>query len=209
MKIKALVLSLAVVATVFTGCAKAPAPATTPAPTPAPAATTPAKTADAVTTASIVNENAAFEKALTADGGHYVIAILKDMTFDKELIVNGDFKTGKKDANGALIKDAQGNEQTQRKIALYTQDDKHKVTGRFTLTAPKITFNSNYGSLEHGTFKGDVYVAGKNFKLVNEKIDGNIYFLNEDAQKTFTIADVAATSDDVKTVVTGKTELKK
>lgn len=197
MKIKTLGLSLALVATVFTGCAKAPAPA------PAPAKT------DVVTTASIVNDNTAFEKALTATGGHYVIAILKDMTFDKELVVNGDFKTGKKDANGALIKDAQGNEQTQRKIALYTQDDKHKVTGRFTLTAPKITFNSNNGSLEHGIFKGDVYVAGKNFKLVNQKIDGNIYFLNEDAQKTFTIADVAATSDDVKTVVTGVKELKK
>lgn len=201
MKIKALVLSLALVATVFTGCAKA-APAPAPATTPAPAATTPAKTADAVTTASIVNENAAFEKALTADGGHYVIAILKDMTFDKELVVNGDFKTGKKDANGAIIKDAQGNEQTQRKIALYTQDDKHVVTGRFTLTAPKITFNSNFGSLEHGIFKGDVYVAGKNFKLVDQKIEGNLYFLNEDAQKTFQKLD--ATSS-----ISGKTELKK
>jgi len=207
MKIKALVLSLVLVLTVFTGCAKTAAP--TPAPTtPAPAATAPAKT-DTVTTASIVNENAAFEKALTADGGHYVIAILKDMTFDKDLAVNGDFKTGKKDANGALIKDAEGKEQTQRKIALYTQDDKHKVTSRFTLTAPKITFNSNYGSLEHGTFKGDVYVSGKNFKLVNAKIDGNLYFLNEDAQKTFKIADVASDLDGVKTVVTGKTELKK
>lgn len=202
MKIKSLALSLALVATIFTGCAK-------PAATPTPAATTPDKKTDVVTTASIVNKNDAFLKALTADGGHYVIAILNDMNFDKELVVNGDFKTGKKDANGNIIKDAQGNEQTQRKIALYTQDDKHKVTGRFTLTAPKMTFNSNNGSIEHGTFKGDLYIAGKNFKLVNAKIDGNIYFLNEDAQKTFTIKDVAADLDNVATVVTGTKELKK
>jgi hypothetical protein len=123
---------------------------------------------------------------------------LKDLTFDKELVVNGDFKNGKKDANG--------NDAFQRKIALYSQDANKKVTCKFTLTAPKITFNSNYGSLEHGIFKGDVYVAGKNFKLVNQKIDGNLYFLNEEAQKTFTIQDKA---DDDKSVVTGKTELAK
>jgi hypothetical protein len=213
MKFKALVLSLAVVATVFTGCAKKAAPAqsaqkateTKPATT-APAATAP-KT-DAVSTASVVDNNAAFEKALTKDGGKYCIATLKDLTFTKDLVVDGDHKTGKKDANGNLVKDAQGNEAVQRKVALYTQDDKKNVTARFTLTAPKITFNSNYGSLEHGTFKGDVYVAGKNFKLVNQKIEGNLYFLNEEAQKTFTIAD-KDTAGYPKSVVTGKTELKK
>jgi hypothetical protein len=204
MKRKALVLALtvALATTAFVGCGKKAEP--TPAAT-APAADT--KKADAVTTASVVDNNAAFEKALTKDGGKYVIATLKDLTFDKELVVDGVYKTGKKDAQGALVKDAEGNEATQRKIALYTQDDKQAVTGRFTLTAPKLTFNSNYGSLEHGTFKGDLYIAGKNFKLVNQKIDGNIYFLNEDAQKTFTIAD--SSKDNVASVVTGKKELKK
>jgi hypothetical protein len=201
MKVKAIVLTLAVTATLFAGCAKStPAPAASPSPkaTTSPAATASPK-ADAVTTASIVDNNAAFQKALTKDGGHYVVAILKDLTFDKELVVDGDFKTGKKDDKG--------NETIQRKIALYTQDDKKNVTARFTLTAPKITFNSNYGSLEHGNFKGDVYIAGKNFKLVNAKIDGNIYFLNQEAKDTFTIADTK--TDTVATSVTGKQELKK
>lgn len=196
MKIKATVLSLVFATALLAGCGAKQQATQTPADKPA----------DSVTTASIVNENAAFEKALTADGGHYVIATLKDLTFDKELVVNGDFKTGKKDDKGNLIKDANGNEQTQRKIALYTQDENKKVTGKFTLTAPKITFNSNYGSLEHGTFKGDLYIAGKNFKLVNQKIDGNIYFLNQEAKDTFKIADK---DDDTKTEITGVQELKK
>jgi hypothetical protein len=200
MKVKALVLTLAVVATVFTGCAKktAPAPAAQKAAETKPAATAPK--VDAVATASVVDNNAAFEKALTKDGGKYCIATLKDLTFTKDLVVDGDFKSGKKDDKG--------NELIQRKVALYTQDDKKVVTARFSLTAPKITFNSNFGSLEHGTFKGDVYVAGKNFKLVNQKIEGNLYFLNEEAQKTFTIAD-KDTAGYPKSVVTGKTELKK
>ena len=206
MKIKSLILSVAVLATVLTGCGKKAADTTAPAKTDAkPAATDTKPATDAVTTASVVNDNAAFEKALTKDGGKYVVATLKDLTFDKELVVDGDCKTGKKDANGALVKDKDGNEATQRKIALYTQDDKHVVTARFTLTAPKITFNSNYGSLEHGTFKGDVYVAGKNFKLVNTKVEGNLYFLNQEAKDTFTIADTK--TDTVASVVTGKTEL--
>jgi hypothetical protein len=215
MKIRVFVLTLALVTSLLAGCGAKPAAkpaAATPAAS-APAATTPAATKaaapDTVATASVVDNNAAFEKALTATGGKYCIATLKDLTFTKDLVVDGEYKTGKKDANGKLVLDADGKEATQRKIALYTQDDQKKVTGKFTLTAPKITFNSNYGSLEHGTFKGDVYVAGKNFKLVNAKIDGNIYFLNEEAQKTFTIADVAADLDSVKTVVTGKQELKK
>jgi len=207
MKIKALVLAVAVGATLFTGCAKKADPATAPKADAAKPAATETKKTDAVATASVVDTNAAFEKALTKDGGKYVVATLKDLTFDKELVVDGSYKTGKKDDKGNLIKDANGNEQTQRKIGLYTQDDKHNVTGRFTLTAPKITFNSDFGSLEHGTFKGDLYIAGKNFKLVNQKIDGNVYFLNEDAEKTFTIAD--SKTDNQATVITGKKELKK
>jgi hypothetical protein len=197
MKRKALVLALtvALATSAFVGCGKKE----TPAPVAAKPAATDTKKADAVTTASIVDNNAAFEKAISKDGGNYVVAILKDLTFEKELVVEGDKKTGKKDDKG--------NETIQRKIALYAQDDKKVVTARFTLKAPKITFNSSFGSLEHGTFKGDVYVAGKNFKLVNQKIDGNIYFLNQEAMDTFKIADSA--TDNVASVVTGVKELKK
>jgi hypothetical protein len=201
----AIALTLVLATTAFVGCGKKETPTTTTEQKPV---ATDTKKADAVATASVVDTNAAFEKALGKDGGKYCIATLKDLTFDKELVVEGEYKTGKKDDKGNLVLDAQGKEATQRKIGLYTQDDKKNVTARFTLTAPKITFVSNYGSLEHGTFKGDVYVSGKNFKLVNQKIDGNLYFLNEEAQKTFTIAD-KDTAGYPKSVVTGKTELKK
>jgi len=216
MKFKSIALTLTLTAALLAGCASKPAataPAATPAPTKAastPAATTPAptKAADVVATASVVDTKEALEKALTATGGKFCIATLKDLTFDKELVVEGKYLTGKKDANGKEVLGPDGQPATQRKVALYTQDDKKNVTARFTLTAPKITFKSDFGSLEHGTFKGDVYVSGKNFKLVNQKIDGNLYFLNEEAQKTFTIAD-KDTAGYPKSVVTGKTELKK
>lgn len=172
---------------------------TTTTATPTPAATakasaTPASTAkvDTATSASVVNTEAAFEKAISKDGT-WIIATLKDLKFDKELVLDGTFKNGKKDDKG--------NELIQRKIGLYTQDDKRNVTNRFTLTAPKITINSPNGSIEHGTFKGDIYVNAENFQLIDQKVDGNVYFLTDKAQSTF--------KKDDKSSVTGKTELKK
>ena len=184
MKIKVLVLTLALSTVFLAGCGsketKAPAPAPTKAAT------------DVVASASLVDNAAAFQKAISKDGT-WIIATLKDITIDKDLVLEGEFKNGKKDAAG---KDA-----IQRKIGLYTQDDKRVVTARFNLTAPKITIKSPEASIEHGTFKGDVYVSVKNFKLIDAKVDGNMYFTSEEAQSTF--------KKDDKSSVTGKSELKK
>lgn len=76
---------------------------------------------------------------------------------------------------------------SQRKIALYTQDENRTVTARFTLTVPKMTINSIDCSIQHGTFRGDLYVTAKNFKLVDTTVDGNVYFMSADAQSTFSM----------------------
>jgi hypothetical protein len=207
MKVKGLVLTLAVTAALLAGCGQQPAAnneanssaaATATAATAASASTATETAAsastqpDAVTSASIVDNEAAFETAISKDG-KWIIATLKDLTFDKELVLDGEFKNGKKDDKG--------NDVIQRKIALYTQDENRKVTARFTLTAPKITINSPEASIQHGIFKGDIYVAGKDFKLVDQTVEGNIYFLNDEAKSTFTMDD--------KSKVTGVQELKK
>jgi peptidoglycan hydrolase-like protein with peptidoglycan-binding domain len=164
----------------------------TPAPiTPKPTVPAPTTPVDAVTTASIVNEAAAFEKAISKDGT-WLIATLKDLTIDKDLVLTGNFKNGKKDA-------ATGNDAIQRKIALYTQDDKKNVTARFTLTAPKLTILSPNARIQSGTFKGDLYVSVSDFKLVDAVVDGNIYFTTKEAKATFIM--------DAKSKVTGKQEL--
>jgi hypothetical protein len=148
--------------------------------------------ADATTSASVVSDAAAFEQAISAKG-KWIIAITKDVTDTKDLVLDGEFKNGKKDDKG--------NDILQRKIALYTQDDNHKVTARFTLTAPKITIKSPMASIQHGTFKGDVYVNVDNFQLVDAKVDGNIYFATDSAKSTFKM--------DGTSSVTGTQEVKK
>ena len=146
---------------------------------------------DAVTTASIVDEEGTFKDAIS-NTGTWIIATLKDLTFTEDLVLEGSFTNGKKDD--------QGNDIVQRKIALYTQDEQRNVTNRFTLTAPTLTINSPMASIQHGTFVGDLYVSQDNFKLVDAKVDGNVYFTTETAKSTFEMDETSS--------VTGEQELK-
>lgn len=203
MKNRSALIILALIIALLPGCAKQTPqagnttnPAKVTSPTSAAQTTTPGaaatSTPDAVTSASIVDNAAAFEKAIGSNGT-WIIAIIKDLTIDKEITLDGEYKNGKKDEAGKDI--------IQRKIALYAQDADRKITARYTLTAPKLTINSPEASIQHGTFKGDLYVAVKNFKLVDATVDGNVYFTTDEAKATFNM--------DETSKITGKQELKK
>lgn len=193
MKVKAILIISALLIVLSVGCAKkAAVTPTTPPTTPQTTTTPPEATPDVVATASIVNTEAAFEKAISNEGT-WIIATLKDLSFDKDLVVEGEYKNGKKDDAGKDI--------IQRKIGLYTQDEDRKVTARFMLTAPKLTFSSPMGSIEHGTFKGDLYITVSNFQLKDATVDGNIYFTNAEAKSTFKM--------DADSKVTGVQEMEK
>jgi len=177
MKFKAIMLSLALGATLLVGCgSKAAAPATTtPAPaattTPAtPAATNPPVPADVVTTASIVGTEAAFQKAVSKDGS-WIIATVQDLTISKEIVLEGAFKDEAK--------------ATARTIALYAQDKAGKKSASYTVTAPKLTVKSENTTIKGGTFKGDVYVDAKGFTIVDGKVDGNVTFATEAIKSSF------------------------
>lgn len=212
-KLEALFLALVLICAVATGCGTTGKPTPTKSPTitptltatPRPTVTTsPSPTmgvtvsptaspgTDMKTTASIVNTEAAFEKAISSKG-KWIICLLKDLTFNKDLVLEGEFDNGKKDEAGNKI--------IQRKIALYTQDDNRNITNRFKLTAPKLTIKSPKASIQHGTFKGDLYVSAKNFELVDATVEGNVYFTTDEAKSTF--------KKDATSKITGKEELKK
>ncbi|GGA24432.1 polymer-forming cytoskeletal protein [Paenibacillus physcomitrellae] len=155
------------------------------------AANTPASTAaeqtDAVTTASIVNQADPFISAVS-DKGNWIVAILNDLTVDKEVTVSGEFHD-KGAAENAIY----------RKLALYSQDENHNITASYTLTVPKMTVQSENFKIQGGTLKGDVYVEANGFSLdKTATIDGNLYFKSADLQSTAVI--------DGK--VTGATEVK-
>ncbi len=139
---------------------------------------TPVK-ADVVTTASLVNDIAAFKAGIAADG-KWIVTTLGDLVSKEELVLTGTFKNGKKDK-------VTGEDVIARKIGLYTQDEDKNVTARFKLTAPKLTIESPNASLSKGTFIGDVYVNAEGFKLVDMVVEGNVYYMTQAAKDTATV----------------------
>ncbi len=203
MKVKVTLIVLVLMMALLTGCGNdngnknndAGNVNETTAPTATAAATadsTADSTADVVSSASIVNTEEAFLNAISANGT-WIIAITEDLTIDKDLLLEGEYKNGKKDDAGKDI--------IQRKVALYSQDEERNITARYTLTAPKLTVTSPEASIQHGTFKGDLYVSVSNFKLIDATVDGNVYFTTDEAKKTFALEENSK--------VTGKQELKK
>jgi len=176
LKIIAMLISFMIVMSLLASCS--PASATT-------------TKVDVVASASVVDNAANFEKAISKDGT-WIIAITKDLAIDKDLVLDGDFKNGKKDTAG--------NELLQRKIALYSQDADRNITARFTLTVKKLTVKSANASIQHGTLKGDLYINVKDFQLVDATVDGNVYFLNEAVKSSFTM--------DETSKITGVQEIK-
>lgn len=131
---------------------------------------------DVVTTASLVDNADAMIAGLKSDG-KWIVAALRDIKTDKEVVINGTFTDGKKDA--------EGNDIIRRKLAFYSQDEKRNITRVFTLTAPKVWVNSPNTVFQGGIFNGDVYVNAKGFNLVKQTVNGNIYFMTQEAKDTF------------------------
>lgn len=151
----------------------------------------PPGTADIVTTASIVNNDNALANALSKNGT-WIVAILQDISTNKELVIEGDFHD-KNDNNQPLY----------RKLALYAQDENKNVTARYTLTAPKLIVKSPNTKIQGGTFKGDVYVQANGFTIQDATVNGNVYFTNQEYMDSF----VLPTEEGKVGKVTGVTEV--
>jgi uncharacterized protein YcfL len=126
---------------------------------------------DTVSSPSVVVDEETLMNAVGSDAA-WIVIIQQDMETDKELVLEGKYTD---------------DGEVDRKLALYDQDSDHNVTERYTLTAPSITVKSPSARFQGGIFEGDVYVEAANFTLRDFKVDGNVYFENEEAKRTFTI----------------------
>lgn len=155
-------LVIAVIAFALTGCSKKADMVT--------------KEADAVTTASIVNDGAALVKAVSSEGA-WLAAVITDVVVDQDLVIDGEFTH---------------NDAVDRKLALYDQDANYKITAQYTVTAPKMIVKSPNFRITGGTFVGDVYVEADGFWLdKSATVEGNIYFSTQAQLDAFIMDDTA------------------
>lgn len=141
---------------------------------------------DAVTTASIVRTGADFEKAISSTGS-WIPCILNDLTINKDLVLDGEFRNTKIDPVTNLGAIA-------RKIGLYSQDDKHVTTRKFTLTVKSLTVNSPMATIQKGTFVGDLYIVAAGFTLKETKVVGNVYFATQALKDAFALDTLSSIS---------------
>lgn len=192
MKKKLIVLALAIVATVsiLAGCSGKTAEqnSTTANTTAGSTAATTAKV-DTVASASEINDEAAFEKAISKDNTNYMIIVTKDLTFAKDLTVESGVKKG-----------TDGKDAPNRSIAPATEDANKKITNRYTITVPNLVFSGENEKIEYGIVKGDVYVQAAGFTLKDATINGNLYFATDDLKNAF--------KQDATTKITGTIAVK-
>ncbi len=125
---------------------------------------------DVVSTASISDDPAVLEKAMSADG-NWIVAATGDVTFSNDVTIAGEFHD-KDDASADIY----------RKIALYSQDDDRNVTAEYTITVPTLIVESENTNIVHGTIKGDVLVKANGFVLDGAKVEGNVTFEKQEYQ---------------------------
>lgn len=143
--------------------------------------TTETTEAEVVTSASISDDPAVLEKALSADGT-WIIAATADVTFDKDVTVAGEFHNK-----------ADNSEDIYRKLALYSQDDKRNVTAEYTMTVPQLVVESENFNIVHGTIEGDILVKANGFVLNGAKVTGNIVFETQEFKDSATLEEDGAT----------------
>lgn len=130
---------------------------------------------DAVSSASLATDEASFKKIISADG-NWIVLTDKDLTFEEDLMVEGEFD------KRALA------------FAAYLPDNK---VDRFSVTAPSIVINSANTLLEYGIVKGDVYVQAEGFTTKDATIEGNLYFATEELKTAFTMDELSKINGEV------------
>lgn len=126
---------------------------------------------DTVSSASVPANDQQLVEAMSTDGT-WIIIFHDDYSTDLDLVLEGEHTN---------------RGEVDRKLALYDQDDDYNVTERYTLKASSITVSSPNTRFQGGIFVGDLYVKANNFTLRDFKVDGNVYFENEEAKATFKI----------------------
>ena len=110
----------------------------------------------------------------------HIIKIVKDITTDKDLTIEGDFvKTdtkvdGKKTQTGRVI-----------------------LIDKATLKAHKLTVKSKNTTIKNGIFEGDIYVCANGFIIDGCKIKGNVYFMEEQFKDSFKILNSSEVTGEI------------
>lgn len=176
-KVILVLLSLMLVVTILTGCTKKPPVTETPEVPNSPGT-------DVVSGPTRAKDEATFEDRISKDGT-WIIIVENDLTFTKDLTVDGTFKK-------------EGEDTPSRVLALVVyKEGTREIDKKYTLTVPNLVINSESTLIEYGIIKGDVYVQTEGFTTLDVEIDGNLYFATEDLKNAFALDEDSEVSGEI------------
>jgi hypothetical protein len=145
------------------------------------------ESADAVTSSSRVSDE---KSLLNALNNSWIVILEKDITTAQEVML----KTGHQ-------KNAEGDESekvdTPRVLVLLKKDEKDEVIDTYKLETPKLTIKDEGAKIEGGTIKGDIYIEVNNVNLQEARIEGNVFFISEEAKSSFTLDEGSSISGNM------------
>lgn len=139
---------------------------------------------------SIVINTSELEVALKEN---YSITLKNNITSNNNLIMEGEFlKTDTREENRVI--------NVRRNLNIFYIDSSNNIISNYILRAPNLVIKSRDVTIKGGKFIGNIYVESSGFILNDTKVEGDIYFKDEEMKKSFKLENTAN--------VSGKIEIK-
>lgn len=136
---------------------------------------------------SIVINTSELEVALKES---YSITLKNDITSNNDLIMEGEFsKTDTTEENKVV--------NVRRNLNIFYIDSSNNMINNYILKAPNLVIKSRDVTIKGGKFIGNIYVESSGFILNDTKVEGDIYFKDEEIKKSFRLENTANVSGKI------------
>lgn len=124
----------------------------------------------------------------------YSITLKNDITSNNDFIMEGEFsKTDTTEENKVI--------NVRRHLNIFYIDSSNNIISNYILEVPNLSIKSRDVTIKGGKIIGNIYVERSGVILDNTKVEGNIYFKDEESKASFKLENTAS--------VSGKIEVRK
>lgn len=120
----------------------------------------------------------------------YSITLRNDISSNNNLIMEGEFsKTDTREENKVI--------NVRRNLNIFYIDSSNNIISNYTLKAPNLVIKSKDVTIKGGKFIGNIYVESSGFILNDAKVEGDIYFKDEEVKQSFKLENTANVSGKI------------
>lgn len=120
----------------------------------------------------------------------YSITLKNNITSNNDFIMEGEFtKTDTTEENKVI--------NVRRHLNIFYIDSSNNIISNYILEAPSLIIKSKDVTIKGGKFIGNIYVERPGFILNDTKVEGDIYFKDEESKASFKLENTANISGKI------------